>query len=86
MDSSHLTRRTVVDIMPLMSRSGYHSKDLNRILSYQLSVSGHETARLLTQVDDLSYSISEYLEVSRSVVSVTTVENLRPFLQAQYLE
>lgn len=35
-------------------------------------------ARLLTQVDDLCYSISEYVEVSRSVVSVTPVETCGP--------
>ena len=73
--------------MPITSRSEGHSKSLNRIFFfYQLSVSGCETARLLTQVDDLCDSISEYLEVSRSVVSVTTVEDLSPFLQSQYLE
>lgn len=74
--------------MPITSRSECHSKSLNRIFFffYQLSVSGRETARLLTQVDDVCDSISEYLEVSRSVVSVTTVEDLSPFLQSQYLE
>lgn len=49
-----------------MTRSECHSKCLNRDLFYHLRghcVSRHETARLLTWVDYLYYSVSTYTEV-----------------------
>lgn len=71
----------VADIKSIMTRSDCHSKCLNGDLSYRLRdlcASSPETDRLLSWADYLYPSISGYTEVSRAVVSVTTVEICGP--------
>lgn len=78
-DSSSFVITAVADIKSIMTRSDCHSKCLNgdqRLRGH--CASSPETARLLSWADSLYPSISGYAEVSRAVVSVTTVEICGP--------